>query len=175
MKRIIFIITVALLCRGPELLSQFKEPGRPDIPEINNELEGFKFRVRIALQGRDGFIEGEMISNSDFLTTDDNKNIKIKDISRINVLTWEKRSRMNKHSFYPSRYELFYNDYRKVILNGNIESLNRIRIGRRKPPFVYLYYYDYFENGKWINSGVSGYDALIDKPAPGCAVSIELI
>ena len=38
-----------------------------------------------------------------------------------------------------------------------------------------LYYLDYFKNGKWINSGVSDFDAFYSKPADGCAVSIELI
>jgi len=177
LKRVTTLITVFLLCHYPLVFSQVKEPVQPYIPEINsqNNFEGYKFKVRIAVQGRDDLIEGEMLSDSGVLTTQDNRSIKIKDISKIIILLWERRDIINRHSFYPSRYEIFFNDNRKVIVNGNIESLNRIKTGTKKSGYVYFYYYDYYKKGKWINSGIPVYNALISKPAEGCAVSIELI
>lgn len=177
MKRILFFITILVLCQYPTLFSQVKEPGLPSLPEIKtpDDLASRKFKARIAVQGRDELTEGEFVLNSDFLITRDNINISIKDISKINVLSWEKRNVVNRHSFYPSRYEILFNDNRKIIINGNIESLNRIKIGSRKSGYIYFYYYDYYKKGKWINSGVTDFNALISKPASGCAVSIELI
>lgn len=159
------------------LFSQVKEPARPFTPGINSidEFESFKFKVKIAVQGRDDFIAGEMILNSDVLNTPDNKIIKIKEISKITVQMWERRTTINNNVFYPSRYELLFNDNRKIIINGNIDSLNKIKTGNKKSGYIYFYYYDYFKNGKWINSGVSDYAASISKTTNGCGVSIELI
>jgi hypothetical protein len=158
------------------LLSQVKEPEQPVIPEISNKIEsGFTFKVKLTIHGDSSSIEGEIGLNTDELTTADKRIIKLNDISKINIILWDKRSKMNRHTFYPSRYEVFFRDYRKTIINGNIELLNRIRLNRKKPGFIYSYYYDYFEKGKWINSGSTSFDASASKPAEGCVVSIELI
>ncbi len=158
------------------LFSQVKEPERPNIPEINNNIEsGFIFKVKLSIQGKPSIIEGAMDLNTDELVTADKRVIKLNDISKVNIIMWEKRSKANRHTFYPSRYELFFRDYRKIIINGNIELLNKIRLSNKKPGYYYSYYYDYFEKGKWINSGSTGFDAYVLKPAEGCIVSIELI
>ncbi len=140
-----------------------------------NDLENYRYRARVTFQGRDEFTETWIVLNSDVLTTADNKSLHIRDISRINVLLWEKRDAFKGHTFYPSRYEIIFADYRKVTVNGNIDSLNRIKTGNRRPGYLYFYYYDYYKKGRWVNSGVPEYNALISKPAAGCAVSIELI
>jgi hypothetical protein len=159
------------------LFSQVKEPEKPYIAKVKDDIDfqSFNYRARILIQGRTAPAEMNIILNSDILIFADNKKVKVRDISRINVLLWEKRSRLNKHTFYPSRYEVFYSDYKKEILNGNVESLNKIRTADKKSGYIYLYYYDYYRNGKWTNSGVSDFDGLVSKPAEGCAVSIELI
>ncbi len=176
MKIIIPVIILFLLNLNLLLFSQVKEPGRPDIPEIDNSvISGFKFKMRIILQGKTSPIEEGMVLDSDVLTTADNRVLKLNDISKINITLWEKRSKINRHIFYPSQYEIFFRDYRKVIINGNIELLNRVKRSNKKSGYIYLYYYDYFKNGKWINSGVSDFNAPVSKPAEGCAVSIELI
>lgn len=177
LKKIILFLTVFFVHQYLLLFGQLKEPGRPYIPEINNinDFSAYPFRARITVQGRDGLIEGEMVLNSDVLNTPDNKNIKIKDLSRINILLWEKRRNVNKYLFYPARYELIYYDNRKVTVNGNIDLLNKIKIGSKKSYYLYSYYYDYLKNGRWINSGVSDYDSSVLKPAAGCIVVIELI
>jgi len=149
----------------------------PDIPEINNNIDVqiIKLKVRIIRQGNTVPIEGELLLSSDVLITPDNKKIQIKEINRINILMWEKRSKLNRHIFYPSRYELLFRDYRKIIINGNIESLNKLKVITGKSGFLYLYFYDYLKNGKWINNGASDFDSIISKPADGCVIFIELI
>ena len=176
LKQIIFII-IFILHWNMILFSQVKEPELPYIAGINSNIDfqDFSFKSRISIQGKTGFTEGNVVLNSDVLIYPDKRQIKVKDVSKITVLMWGKRSRLNKHTFYPSRYEIFYRDYRKEILNGNIESLNKIKISNKKTAYIYLYYYDYFKDGKWSNSGVTDFDATSIKPAEGCAVSIELI
>lgn len=177
MKKITFCIIIFLLQCNLLLFSQVKEPEKPYIAKINDDIDfqSFNYRAKISIQGRASLTETNIVLNSDILIFADNRKVKVKDISKINVLLWEKRSKLNKHTFYPSRYEVFYRDYRKEILNGNVESLNKIRTGNKKSGYIYLYYYDYFKDGKWTNSGVSDFEGLVSKPAEGCAVSIELI
>lgn len=177
MKKFTILIIIFFLHLNIFLFSQVKEPEKPYIAKLNDNIDfqSFNYKARISIQGRTAPAETNIILNSDILIFADNKKVKVKDISRINVLLWEKRSRLNKHTFYPSRYEVFYRDYRKEILNGNSELLNKIRTEDKKSGYIYLYYYDYYRNGKWTNSGVSDFDGLVSKPAEGCAVSIELI
>jgi hypothetical protein len=158
------------------LLSQVKEPERPDIPEINNTIEsGFIFKVKLTIHGKPSSMEGEMHLNTDVLITADKRIIRLKDISKINIIMWEKRSKINRHIFYPAQYEFFFRDYRKIIINGNIELLNRIKLSNKNTVYIYSYYYDYFKKEKWINSGSTGFDASVSRPAEGCIVTIELI
>ncbi len=176
MKKIIPFIIIFIFHQSLMLFSQVKEPDRPDIPELNNSIvSGFKFKVKITVQGKVSSIEEEINLNSDVLITQDNRAIKIIDISRINITLWEKRSKLNRHTYYPSQYELFFRDYRKIVINGNIELLNRIKFSNNKSRYIYTYYYDYFKNGKWVNGGASDFNAFSSKPADGCAVSIELV
>jgi len=158
------------------IFSQVKEPERPNIPEINNMIEsGFIFKVKLSIQGKPSSIEGRIDLNTDEWITADKRAIKLNDISKITIIMWGKRSKLNRHTFYPSRYELFFRDYRKIIINENIELLNRIKLSNKKPGYYYSYYYDYFKKEKWINSGSTDFDAFVLKPAEGCIVSIELI
>lgn len=156
---------------------QVKAPGLPDIPEINSDIDfqTFKYKVRISVQGRAGFIEDVITIKSDIISTNDNRKIKIDDLGRIDIIKWEKRRKGSRDIFYPSHYEFFYNDNRKFIVNGNLELLNRLKTGGKKPVYLYLYYYDYIKNGKWINSGAPGSDVVVKRPAAGCVLSIELI
>ncbi len=149
----------------------------PEIPVINSDIdtEIFKYKVRIALQGKSELLEEIIVLGSDTLISSDNKRIKIKDVFKISVISWEKRTRVNRHVFYPSRYELLLRDYKKLVLNGNIELINRIKINNKKSRYFYLFFHDYFKNGKWSNSGETDFNTPVSRPADGCAISIELI
>jgi len=177
LKPVICLIFVFLLFQNPYIFSQVNNPDIPEVPVINSDIDTAisKFKARITIQGKAQLLESVIVLNSDTLTTSDNKKIKIKDIFRITVLQWEKRTRMNTHIFYPLKYELLFHDYRKIVLSGNIELINRVKINTIKSGYIYLYYHDYFKNGKWINSGSTGFNEPVSKPAEGCAVSIELI
>jgi len=175
LKRVTIICLIIFLIPYASLLSQIKEPGQPYIPEINsqNSFQNFSYKVSIDLQGKTGIVDYVIVLNSNELVMNDGTVIKINDISKITVLRWEKRRKLSKYLFIPSRYEINFRDGRKIIFNGNIDSLNRIKISNRKA-YIYLYYYDYFKKGKWVNSGVSDFNGFSDKPAEGCALSIEL-
>lgn len=176
MKQIICFVLVLLL-QHPDIFSQVNNPVIPEIPEINSDIDTaiYKFKTRITIQGKSGMLEDIIVLNSDTLTTSGNQKIKIKDVFRINILLWEKRTRVNKHIFYPAKYELLLHDYRKIILNGNIELLNRIKTGSKKAAYFYSYYHDYFQNGKWINSGSPDFNEAVSKPADGSIIAIEFL
>jgi hypothetical protein len=177
LKKIIFSIVLILLQESLFLYSQVKEPEQPYVEEINESIDlmNFNYRVRVSIQGRAGFTEGNLVLNSDVLNYPDRRQVKVKEISKITVLMWEKRAKLNQNMFYPSRYEIFYRDYRKEVLNGNIESLNKIIVINNKRGGVYFYYYDYYKNGRWTVSGVTDFDGFSLKPADGCGISIELM
>ncbi len=156
-------------------MGEVKLPELPDTPRTDENIDFSKyiFRAKIYQSGREGAVEGNLLFGADSIMTPDKKNIKLRDIYKISVLQWERRNSSGRNRFYPSRYELLFHDYRKINITGNIETLNRISFSGRKPAALYLYYYDYFREGKWVNSGINGYDALFVKPAHGCVVSIE--
>ncbi len=175
MKRIVSALTILISGQYLFLFSQVKEPLTPIIPSINDQinLQISKFRVRVTIQGRSDTIECDVELNSVALKTRDNRSLMVKDISKINILTWERSGKLKKSIFYPSRYEILFRDYRKEIINGNIESINRIKAGNKK--FIYFYYYDYFKKGKWIHSESADIKVSAIKPADGCAVAIEFL
>lgn len=157
--------------------AQVKNPTLPDSPLIvdNIDFSQFSFRARVSVSGKGGFTEGSILLTADSIVTADRRAFRIKDISRVTVIEWKRRADEKKNIFYPSRYELLFNDFRKINIDGNIESLNRFKLSARKPVSLFMFYYDSFKDGKWINSGTEGYDAQILKPAAGAVVSIEFL
>jgi len=161
------------VCFNPYVYSQIKEPESPYSPVVDKD--NFNVKAEVTIQGRDKPIIGFIALSSDVLTVGDNR-FKISDLARINILMWKRSERkFNSHIFYPDRYELLFRNNKSQIINGNIESLNKIRVVGKKGYCIYLYYYDYFKNGKWINSGIANFDATFTTPVNGSVISIELI
>jgi len=177
LKLFVCFIPLFFLFQNSYIFGQVINPDMPENPVINGDIdtEVFKFKVRIAVQGRGDLQEETVILSSDTLISSDNKRIKIKDVFKISVISWEKRTRLNKHVFYPLKYEILLRDYKKIIHNGNIELFNRLKTSNKKSGYIYLYYHDYFKNGKWINSGETDFNSPVSRPADGCCISIELI
>ena len=177
MKKIILYSILITLCFNPYIYSQIKEPAPPYTPAIDSNIDkdNFIVKARVTLQGSEQPLNGSIALNTDVLTVGDNK-INISDVTKINILMWKRGERkINGYTFYPDRYELFFRNYKSQIINGNIESLNKIRVIDKKSFYIYLYYFDYFKNGKWINSGAADFNASFTTPIEGSVLSIELI
>lgn len=174
----IIVLLVIFLQTELLLFSQVKIPDLPVVPEIITDTNRpiYKYTGRVAVQGK-GIIDGEIILDTDTLTTHNNATqIKIKDLNKINILLWEKRKRNKSYIFYPAKYELIFRDSRKIIINGNIKSINRLRMRiNDKFKYFYLFYYDYFKKSRWVNSGLTDFNSSCSIPAKGCVTSIEVI
>ena len=170
---IIFIIPYTLLP------GQVKNPDIPFIPDVVSETEnsGYKKNANITIQGK-GVIGGEIFFGSDTLTTGDSlvPAIRISQINRITAVSWQKYKRNRSYVFYPSRYEVVYRDSRKIMIDGNIRSLNllKVKINNRIRKF-YMFYYDSYKKNKWVNSGLADFNIFFTKPVDGCVTSIEVI
>jgi hypothetical protein len=161
------------------LFSQVKIPDQPFVPEIKTDTNRpiNKFTVKVVIHGM-GNVDGDMVLDTDVLITHDSNvpQIKIIDLSKINILLWEKRSRKKVHIFYPVKYELTFRDSSKITVTKNIVSINRIKVRiNNRFKYFYLFYYDYFKKGKWINSGFTEFKSQFSKPVNGCVTSIEVI
>ena len=177
MKNIILCSILICICFNLFIYSQIKEPESPYSPDIDSNIDkdNFIVKARVALQGNDKPFISLIALSSDVLIVGDNR-FKVSDLTKINILMWKRAERkLNSYIFYPDRYELYFRDYRSQIINGNIESLNKIRVVGKKNNYIYLYYFDYFKDGKWINSGGKDFDAAITTPIDGGVISIELI
>ncbi|MCL1833539.1 MAG: hypothetical protein FWG49_03460 [Leptospirales bacterium] len=182
MKRIILYSILISLSFNPYIYSQIKEPDPPYTPAIEGNIDKNNFivvKARVTLQGRDEPLNASIALSADALTAGESR-IKISDLSKINILMWKRRTRKingNIHSyiFYPDRYELFFRNSKRQIIDGNIESLNKIRVVDKKNFYIYLYYIDYFQNEKWINRGSADFNIAFTTPIEGCVTSIELI
>lgn len=175
MKKLISVFIILLIHQYLCLFSQIKEPLNPSIPDIDEQykLKPFQSKTRITIHGKTDVLECVIELNSDAMKTGDKGIINIKDVSKIDILMWGRKTSFNKHVFYPVRYEILFRDNRKVFVDGNIDLLNRIKIGNKK--FIYSYYYDYYKKGKWSNGGSADFKATHLRPAAGCAVVIEFL
>jgi len=197
LKKIILCSILITLCFNLYIYSQVKEPENPKEPEdpfspdVNTNIDKdnltvktrvtlngkdhFIVKARVTLQGRDKLLISFIALSSDVLIAGKNR-FKISDLTKINILKWKRsEKKTDSYIFYPDRYELFFRDYRNQIVNGNIESLNKIIVMEKKSYNIYLYYYDYFKDNKWTNSGGRDFNAAFTTPIDGTVISIELI
>lgn len=179
MKPGLLIVFILFLVPEISVSGQVKNPEMPPIPGIVNDTDGsaFKKNANVTIQGK-GVIGAEIFFSSDTLTTGDNlvPAIQISQVTRITAVSWQKYKRNRSYVFYPSRYEVVYRDSHKIMIDGNIRSLNllKLKISNRTAKF-YMFYYDYYKKNKWVNTGLSDFNIFFTKPADGCITSIEVI
>lgn len=174
------IIAIIMLTAPGLLFPQIKTPVIDNIPDINfNAVETTeKYKVKVTLYGKEP-LQGEIILNAGSSINPLGGGGRIypfSDIVRISVTMWSKQRRGSGWVFYPECYEIILRDNTRLVYKGNLEFLNRIRFTeeQKKTGFVYTYFYDYFKQGKWINTGTPGEQTLPSRPASGTLYIIEL-
>jgi len=162
------------------LVSQIKSPVVDDVPEVvfNSAETSEKFKVSATLYGK-RVVTGEVVLNAGASinpSADSGRIYPFRDISRITVMKWSKERKGSGWIFYPGRYEIILRDKTRIMHDGNLGFLNRIRFIKSGggESFLFTYFYDYFRNGKWANSGVSAESSLHSTPAAGTLYIIEL-
>ncbi len=179
MKRKILPAFILFLLTGTLASGQAKNPEQPFTPEIVNEADNpaYKKNANVTIQGK-GVIGVEIFFSSDTLATGDSlvPAIQISQVNRITAVSWQKYKRNRSYVFYPSRYEVVYRDSRKVMIDGNIRSLNllKVKVNNRFRNF-FMFYYDSYKKNKWENSGLADFNIFFTKPADGCVTSIEVM
>lgn len=179
MKRLLVFTLIILLCRVRPLDAQAKDPEMPLIPGVVDETDSsfYKKAVKVTIDGK-GALDADLYFNSDTLATGDSlvPSIKMNELRRITVLLWVKYKRGGSYVFYPSKYEVTFSDSHKVVIDGNIKALNRLRLKiNSKTGYFYMFYYDYYKKNRWQNSGLADFNTSYTRPADGCITSIEVI
>lgn len=177
LKLLIFIVMIIF----PVILfSQIKFPVVEDVPDVEfNKTETVeKFKASVTVYGK-GAVDGEIILNAGASinpSSDSGRIYTFRDISRITVMKWSVQRKGSNWIFYPDRYEIILKNKTVLMHEGNLGFFNRIRFVRSegRENTLYTYFYDYFRNGKWINTGAAGEKTPPLKPAAGTAYIIEL-
>ncbi|HOT47151.1 MAG TPA: hypothetical protein PLM53_19670 [Spirochaetota bacterium] len=97
--------------------------------------------------------------------------IAIAEIDSIEFTRWRGvERRKNEFAFYPAKMKITLLDKRVLMCNGGVSLLHRLPFrdggGSR---FIYAYFYDYWKNGAWKNSGRSD-RSYPETTAPGDTV-----
>lgn len=176
----IYPVAFIMLTIPAMLFSQVKAPVVDDIPDVgfNAAETSEKYAAGVTLYGKEP-LKGEIVLNIDasISTSDDSGKIySLREISRITVTAWSGKRKGAGWIFYPESYGIILKDGTRLAHNGNLEFLNRIRFTQHGGRSFYIYtcYYDYFRNGKWVNTGGTGEKSAPSRPADGCLYLIEL-
>ncbi|HOP28135.1 MAG TPA: hypothetical protein P5120_12540 [Spirochaetota bacterium] len=175
-----FRILLVIIIFPAMLFPQIKTPVIEDVPDVEfNAAETTeKFKASVTLYGK-GVVNGELVLNSgaSIIPAGDSGRIYLlREINRITVIKWSGQRKGSGWVFYPDRYEIILKDKSRILYEGNLGFLNRLRFigsegGERA---LFMYFYDYYINGKWVNTGVSGEKTPPLNPAAGTSYIIEL-
>jgi hypothetical protein len=165
----------------PSLVSaQPKEPSVDDVADVSINIADTseKFKARITLYAKEP-LTGELTfrSGSSINPSGDPQRIyTLRDVARITVTAWGKSRKGKMWVFYPAVYEIILKNQTRISHTGNIDFLNRIVFtsGQGKSYSIFTFYYDYFKNGKWINTDTRGMETPPLRPAAGTLYIIEL-
>lgn len=181
MSRFLKILIIIVMIVSPAILfSQINSPVVDDVPDVEfNKAETIeKFKASVTIYGK-GAANGEIILNAGASinpSCDSGRIYTFSDISRITVVKWSVQRKGSGWIFYPDRYEIVLKNKTVIQHDGNLGFLNRIRFARSegRESTLFTYFYDYFRNGKWLNTGAAGEKTPPSKPAAGTLYIIEL-
>ena len=132
------------------LFPQIKTPVIEDVPDVEfNAAETTeKFKASVTLYGK-GVVNGELILNSGASITpsgDSGRIYLLREINRITVIKWSGKRKGSGWIFYPDRYEIILKNKSRILHEGNLGFLNRIRFIRSEgvEKSLFMYFYDYF-------------------------------
>lgn len=161
--------------------AQPKEPSVDEVADVSINIADTseKFKARISLYAKEPlageltFRRGASINPSG----DPQRVYTLRDVARIRVTAWSKSIKGKVWVFYPAAYEIILKNQTRISHTGNIDFLNRMvfTTEQGKSYSVFTFYYDYFKNGKWINTDTSGMETTPERPAAGTLYIIELI
>jgi len=181
MMRILNIPVIVFMLFLPHCLTaQIKSPVVEDVPDVkfNASETSEKFKAAVTIYGK-GIANGEIILTAGVsvnASSDTGRIYPLRDINRITITKWLKRRKGTGWFFYPDSYEIILKDRSRILHDGNLEFLNRLRFVRTEGGEISLftYFYDYFRNGKWVNTGTPGEKNIPSVPAAGTVYIIEL-
>lgn len=181
MSRFFKLYIIILLFTFPSaLFTQIKAPVVQDIPDVefNAAETSERYKAAVTLYGK-GIVNGEILINTGASINpsgDKGRIYPLRDVSRITIIKWSGQRKGTGSVFYPGSYEIILKDRTRIIHDGNIGFLNKIRFvrGEGGELSLYTYFYDYFRKGKWVNTGTAGEKTLPSNPAAGTTYIIEL-
>ncbi len=103
--------------------------------------------------------------------------VAIADIETIEFIRWRGvERRKNEFVFYPSETKIILRDKKALAGTGRIALLNRLAFKYGgESLFIYSYFYDYWKNGTWKNSGQTAREHPETNPIGDTLVKIIFI
>jgi hypothetical protein len=113
------------------------------------------------------------IHSKDFKGT---RKIIFRDLASLEIKEWSGiMDKSGAFVFYPGKYVLTLKSGEKINAEKNITLLNTIKIeAKRGSRFLYTYFYDYYQNGIWVNRGVKSPDTVSTQPVKGCVTGFKV-
>jgi len=151
----------------------------PKIPDINfNDISNKDYNVKLTFNNKE-MAEGSIQLRLSSITVYVEKKrvqINISQISSIVIKSWKGYKRGDSaHIFYPIVFEISLSDKNKYIaynVPGLLKILFKQNISQK---YVYSYFYDYWKNNKWQNSGSSILSYPETNPHPQTLVQIDFL
>ena len=170
------IIPVLIISAASAGFPQLKEPALPVIPEVDvTEQSAGSLKAQVTIYGGSA-VKGELRADpASSISGPGGRMLPLYSVGKITVKRWSMKREGCNTVFYPDLYELILKNGGPVSVSGNIPFLNRMKIsvnGRDRT--LYTFYYDYYKNGAWVNSGTAGSSEPSSAPAKGTAWIIEL-
>jgi hypothetical protein len=156
-------------------------PSGPKDPSVEFNFNGSNektFPVEIDCAGIQK-INGKIYlktANISFVNNGEKLQIKIEDLKSIEFLEWrEKADENNSFIFIPSKVFLEDKKGHQYDLN-ELPEFNMIEYSENsKRKKMYAYFYDYWKNGKWQNSGTEDRSYPLKNPLQGTMLKIIFI
>lgn len=88
------------------------------------------------------------------------KEYEIKNLKQVNFKSWNPVKRgKDGYLFFPSEIEFIFENNEKIVGKDLSGIFSKLRIKSGNVVFIrYCYFYDYYKNGKWINSKNNNFD-----------------
>ena len=96
-------------------------------------------------------------------------------LKSIQFLKWKiEKKKSNAYGFFPNNITVIFKDRTIIERHGNIKGFNKLTFYRKDKPkkFIYSFFYDYWINKMWQNSGKREADFPETNPHKDTVVSI---
>lgn len=192
------ISAISLLCLIYTAGFAFKIPRMPQDPSIKFKSKKFRSKVRNPKNSTTTFKDSNKqsfaveitytkgitrkgvlslwIKKLSFTQKKRRVSVKLKDLKSIDLQQWKGyEGKNNAYIFYPVKIAVTLKN-KKVYITNRLPDFHKLVFSDHyKKYYLFTYFYDYWEKGKWHNSGKTDKNYPEKNPHPACVVKIEFL